>query len=92
MMGVFLSLVQLIVLIDSCRNKANWIEMAVSRITWGMSQLFMYGNSCLYHATFQSSDKTRMFWSKMDQAGIFFIISGTIFPIFYEGIKDELGF
>ena len=77
--GVIAAVVGIIFLARIASNSAS---MMVTALVYGISILFLFSASTLYHA-FKKEENEISFWRKMDRIAIFFMIAGTYTPISY---------
>ncbi len=76
------SIVGLIFLIILSRNN---ISKLVTMTIYGVSIIFLYGASSLYHWLIASPRKVR-FLRKLDHIAIYMLIAGSYTPLFYYGL------
>jgi hemolysin III len=77
--GVIAAVVGIIFLARIASNSAS---MMATALVYGISILFLFSASTLYHA-FKKEENEISFWRKMDRIAIFFMIAGTYTPISY---------
>ncbi len=64
------------------RVASHSASMMVTALIYGMSIVFLFSASTLYHA-FKKEENEISFWRKMDRLAIFFMIAGTYTPVSY---------
>ncbi len=64
------------------RVASHSASMMVTAMVYGMSIVFLFSASSLYHA-FKKEENEISFWRKMDRLAIFFMIAGTYTPVSY---------
>ena len=64
------------------RVASHSASMMVTALIYGMSIVFLFSASSLYHV-FKKEENEISFWRKMDRLAIFFMIAGTYTPVSY---------
>ena len=82
----FIALGALVPLIFRCETTIERIAIAV----YGVCSLSMFAISSLYHRITWVPEK-RLFWKKLDHAGIYLMIAGSFTPIALLGLPRESG-
>ncbi|MFP4658047.1 MAG: PAQR family membrane homeostasis protein TrhA [Desulfonatronovibrionaceae bacterium] len=87
-LGLLLSLVGLVVLvIHACTQGSAWHVLSFS--VFGISLVFLYLSSALYHSLKAPRQKT--FFKKMDHSAIFLLIAGTYTPFMLINLRGPWG-
>jgi hemolysin III len=69
---------------------AESASMMVAALVYGLSVVFLFSASSLYHA-FKQQDDELSFWRRMDRFAIFIMIAGSYTPICYLFLDDTWG-
>ncbi len=79
----FIALGGLIPLLLRCHNKLEYIAISI----YSLCALAMFGISSLYHRI-HWNPKQRLLWKKLDHAGIYLMIAGSVTPIALLGLGN----
>ena len=82
-LGVIFSIIAFILLI----YKSDTPLKIIASFGYSFSMLFMFLNSCLYHA-FRWGSKVKRLWRRFDYTSIYFLICGTFAPIQLVELKN----
>lgn len=74
----------IVILVLMCIKASNGYELA-SGIIFGLSTIFIYISSCLYHA-FRNGSKVKKLFRVFDHSSIYIQIAGTYAPVLLCGI------
>lgn len=91
LLGAFLSLIGMIILINTCAIQSNTLINKISFSIFGLSLVLLYTASYTYHL-FSVSDALNMLLRKIDHSMIYILIAGTYTPICVIALKGSLGF
>lgn len=78
--GVPLSLAALVLLWAESAEKNNWLY-ALAATIYGITMLWTYLSSSLYHAFFKASERLRKRLHLLDHSAIYLFIAGTYTPV-----------
>ncbi len=87
-LGSLLSLIGLIVFIIIGAGAGDTKDF-VGLIVFGLSLLFLYSFSTLYH--FSKAPSRKLFFQKLDHSAIFILIAGSYTPLMLMTLKPSLG-
>lgn len=77
------AIVGLVFLIIMCKNS---ISKLVTMTIYGLSLIFLYGASSIYHWV-QTTPQKGLLLKKIDHMAIYFLIAGSYTPVFYYGLE-----
>lgn len=83
--GMIAAVIGTIFLLNIATGSAS---MIVTALTYGLSIIFLFSASSLYHA-FKKQENELSFWRKMDRLAIFFMIAGSYTPVCYFFLDDD---
>ncbi len=83
LISFFAALIGLVFLIIMCRN--NITKLVIMTI-YGLSLIFLYGASSLYHGV-RTTPQGVLLLKKIDHIAIYFLIAGSYTPVLYYGLE-----
>lgn len=72
--------------------KAGSLLALVSFLIFGLSMIFLYSTSCIYHFIDSSKKKAKLIMRKLDHIMIFVLIAGTYTPVCLLVLNKDLGY
>jgi len=89
--GAILGLLALGLLLNAA-IKAGSLLALVSFLIFGLSMIFLYSTSCIYHFIDSSKKKAKLIMRKLDHIMIFVLIAGTYTPVCLLVLNKDLGY
>lgn len=84
--GIIFTIIALILML----RKSDTPLRLIATIVYSSSMLFMFLNSCLYHA-FKWGTKVKRIWRRFDYTSIYLLVAGTFAPLQLIEIPFEFG-
>jgi hemolysin III len=72
--------------------KAGSLLALISFLIFGLSMIFLYSTSCIYHFIDSSKKKAKLIMRKLDHIMIFVLIAGTYTPVCLLVLNKDLGY
>jgi hemolysin III len=72
--------------------KADSLIAIISFLIFGLSMIFLYSTSCIYHFIDSSKKKAKLIMRKLDHIMIFVLISGTYTPVCLLVLDKDVGY
>jgi hemolysin III len=72
--------------------KAGSLLALISFLIFGLSMIFLYSTSCIYHFIYSSKKKAKLIMRKLDHIMIFVLIAGTYTPVCLLVLNKDLGY
>lgn len=89
--GALFGVIGLILLLNVAVKAKSLISIAAF-IIFGLSMIFLYSTSCIYHFIDSSKKKAKVIMRKLDHIMIFVLISGTYTPICLLVLDKNVGY
>lgn len=89
--GAILGLLALGLLLNAA-IKAGSLLALISFLIFGLSMIFLYSTSCIYHFIDSSKKKAKLIMRKLDHIMIFVLIAGTYTPVCLLVLNKDLGY
>ncbi|MDD4439994.1 MAG: hemolysin III family protein [Tissierellia bacterium] len=89
--GAIFGVIGLILLLNIAVKSSSLITIA-SFLVFGLSMIFLYSTSCVYHFIDSSKKKAKVIMRKLDHIMIFVLISGTYTPICLLILSKDIGY
>lgn len=89
--GAIFGLIGLVLLLNVAVKSSSLIA-AASFLIFGLSMIFLYSTSCVYHFIDSSKKKAKLVMRKLDHIMIFVLISGTYTPICLLILGKNIGY
>lgn len=86
--GAIFGVIGLILLLNASVKSKNILSI-LAFLIFGLSMIFLYSTSCIYHFIDSSKKKIKVIMRKLDHIMIFVLISGTYTPICLLVLKDK---
>ena len=89
--GAIFGVIGLILLLNIAVKSSSLITIA-SFLVFGLSMIFLYSTSCVYHFIDSSKKKAKVIMRKLDHIMIFVLIAGTYTPICLLVLSKDIGY
>ena len=89
--GAIFGVIGLILLLNIAVKSSSLITIA-SFLVFGLSVIFLYSTSCVYHFIDSSKKKAKVIMRKLDHIMIFVLIAGTYTPICLLILNKDIGY
>lgn len=89
--GAIFGVIGLILLLNIAVKSSSLITIA-SFLVFGLSMIFLYSTSCVYHFIDSSKKKAKVIMRKLDHIMIFVLIAGTYTPICLLILSKDIGY
>ena len=89
--GAIFGVIDLILLLNIAVKSSSLITIA-SFLVFGLSVIFLYSTSCVYHFIDSSKKKAKLIMRKLDHIMIFVLIAGTYTPICLLILSKDIGY
>ena len=89
--GAIFGVIGLILLLNIAVKSSSLITIA-SFLVFGLSMIFLYSTSCVYHFIDSSKKKAKVIMRKLDHIMIFVLIAGTYTPICLLILNKDIGY
>ena len=89
--GAIFGVIGLILLLNIAVKSSSLITIA-SFLVFGLSMIFLYSTSCVYHFIDRSKKKAKVIMRKLDHIMIFVLIAGTYTPICLLVLNKDIGY
>ncbi|MDD3750632.1 MAG: hemolysin III family protein, partial [Tissierellia bacterium] len=89
--GAIFGVIDLILLLNIAVKSSSLITIA-SFLVFGLSVIFLYSTSCVYHFIDSSKKKAKLIMRKLDHIMIFVLIAGTYTPICLLVLNKDIGY
>lgn len=89
--GAIFGVIGLILLLNIAVKSSSLITIA-SFLVFGLSMIFLYSTSCVYHFIDSSKKKAKVIMRKLDHIMIFVLIAGTYTPICLLVLNKDIGY
>ncbi|MDD4678016.1 MAG: hemolysin III family protein [Tissierellia bacterium] len=89
--GAIFGVIGLILLLNIAVKSSSLITIA-SFLVFGLSVIFLYSTSCVYHFIDSSKKKAKLIMRKLDHIMIFVLIAGTYTPICLLVLNKDIGY
>jgi hemolysin III len=89
--GAIFGVIALVLLLNSA-IKADSLIAVTSFLIFGLSMIFLYSTSCIYHFIDSSKKKAKVIMRKLDHIMIFVLISGTYTPVCLLVLHKNIGY
>jgi len=87
--GILFGLVSVpFLILNACENCGHYVITGIT--VYGVAFLLLFSSSTLFH--FQTDEKRRQFWKKLDHISIYFKIAGTYTPFILIYVNNAFGF
>lgn len=87
-LGILFGLVSVpFLILNACENCGNYVITGIS--IYGAAFLLLFFSSSFFH--FQTDEKRRCFWRKVDHISIYFMIAGTYTPFILIYVNNSFG-
>ncbi|HKP32954.1 MAG TPA: hemolysin III family protein [Chitinophagaceae bacterium] len=88
-LGILFGLVSVpLLILNACENCGHYVITGIS--IYGAAFLLLFFSSSFFH--FQTDEKRRTFWKKVDHISIYFMIAGTYTPFILIYVNNSFGF
>lgn len=89
--GAIFGLLALGLLLNAAIKTGSLLAL-VSFLIFGLSMIFLYSTSCIYHFIDSSKKKAKLIMRKLDHLMIFVLIAGTYTPVCLLVLNKDLGY
>jgi hemolysin III len=89
--GAIFGLLALGLLLNAAIKTGSLLAL-VSFLIFGLSMIFLYSTSCIYHFIDSSKKKAKLIMRKLDHIMIFVLIAGTYTPVCLLVLNKDLGY
>ena len=89
--GAIFGVIGLILLLNIAVKSSSLITIG-SFLVFGLSMIFLYSTSCVYHFIDSSKKKAKVIMRKLDHIMIFVLIAGTYTPICLLVLSKDIGY
>lgn len=89
--GAIFGLLALGLLLNAAIKTGSLLAL-VSFLIFGLSMIFLYSTSCIYHFIDSSKKKAKLVMRKLDHIMIFVLIAGTYTPVCLLVLNKDLGY
>ena len=89
--GAIFGVIALVLLLNAA-VKADSLIALTSFLIFGLSMIFLYSTSCIYHFIDSSKKKAKVIMRKLDHIMIFVLIAGTYTPVCLLVLDKNIGY
>ncbi|HOW22723.1 MAG TPA: hemolysin III family protein [Sedimentibacter sp.] len=89
--GAVFGVLALCLLLNAAIKSGSLLTL-ISFLIFGLSMIFLYSTSCIYHFIDSSKKKAKLIMRKLDHIMIFVLIAGTYTPVCLLILNKDLGY